>query len=138
MTPPFEILEHTADVGLRARGPTIESVFGAIGEGLAALLGAWFPGEGSQRTVVVRADDRAALLAAWVDELLYLREAEDAVFGGIRIERVGPGTLRARAALAPRGDRELDGVGVKAATYHRLRMDREPGGDWVAEVYLDV
>jgi SHS2 domain-containing protein len=30
-----------------------------------------------------------------------------------------------------------DGTSVKAATYHRLRVDRDDGG-WLAEVYLDV
>jgi RNA-splicing ligase RtcB len=32
---------------------------------------------------------------------------------------------------------ELEAVGVKAATYHRLRLERGSGG-WTADVYLDV
>ena len=145
MTGSFEVLEHTADVGLRARGGTLEEAFAAAGEGLAHLLGAWFPGEGEERGFSMGTDDREGLLVAWLDEILYLHEAEDLVFGGIRVTRVSdwdPGApmsceLEALLTCAPRGERELEGVGVKAATFHELRVAEE-GGEWVAQVYLDV
>jgi len=139
MTERFEILEHTADVGLRARAATREEVFEAMGEGLATLQGAWFPGEGTEgRVMMVVAPDRAALLVAWIDELLYIQESEDVVFASIVVDRVAETQIEAQVTLAPRGDRSLEGVGVKAATYHRLEVAREPGGTWVAQVYLDV
>lgn len=139
MSQRFEILEHTADVGLRARARTAEELFEALGEGLATLQGAWFPGEGTVgRVMLVVAPDRAALLVAWLDELLYVQESEDAVFGSIVVDLVRETRLEAQVTLAPRGDRSLEGVGVKAATYHRLEVAREPDGTWVAQVYLDV
>lgn len=134
----FEILEHTADVGIRGTGATPEEAFASVAEGLASLMGAWFPGEGEERPVRVEAADREALLAAWVDELLYLHEAGDAVFGSFRVERVGEGELEAVVAVAPRAGRELEDVGVKAATFHRLRVAEEPDGTWEARIYLDV
>jgi SHS2 domain-containing protein len=138
MTERFEILEHTADVGLRARAGTAEELFEALGEGLASLQGAWFPGEGSERRVIVEAPDPEALLVAWLDELLYQQEAEDAVFSSLAVDLVEDTRLEARVGLAPREDRRLEGVGVKAATYHRLQVTREPEGGWLAQVYLDV
>jgi protein archease len=140
VTGTFEILEHTADVGIRATGDSPEEVFAAAGEGLASILGAWFPAEGMEHPVEVRAADRPGLLVSWLDELLYLHESRDVVFGGFDVLRVGDDDLEARVRLAPRGDRELEGVGVKAATYHRLRLERvgEPNRGWVADVYLDV
>lgn len=138
MSGTFEILEHTADVGIRATGDSPEDVFAAAGEGLASILGAWLPGEGEEHPVQVRADDPTGLLVAWLDELLYLHESRDAVFGGFEVRRLGEGELDARVRLGPRGDRELEGVAVKAATYHRLRLDRQPNRGWVADVYLDV
>jgi SHS2 domain-containing protein len=133
----FEFLEHTADIGLHLTGETPAEVLEAAGEGLAVLQGAWFPGHGQERTVEVSAPDLGGLLVAWLDELLFLHETEDLVFGGFRVEHVDDGRLRARVRVAPRGDRELEAVGVKAATYHRLRFERRNGG-WVADVYLDV
>jgi SHS2 domain-containing protein len=133
----FEILEHTADVGIRAHGSTIEEAFAGAAEGLADLMGAWFPGEGHERPIEVEAADRPALLVAWIDELLFLHEAEDAVFGGFDVDGVSSDRLRARVLVAARGSRELEDVGIKAATYHRLRAEPD-GAGWVAQIYVDV
>jgi SHS2 domain-containing protein len=138
MTERFEILEHTADIGLSARAPTREELFEALGEGLATLQGAWFPDGGAERLVAVEAPDPEALLVAWLDELLYLHEAEDAVFAALAVDRVNDMSLSARVRLAPRGGRELEGVGIKAATYHRVRVAQEADGRWAGQVYLDV
>jgi protein archease len=139
LTGRFEVLEHTADVGLRVRGDRPAEVLEAAAEGLATLEGAWFPGRGAEREVLAEASDLAALLVTWLDELLYLRDAEDLVFGGFAV-RMDDGPVpgvRALVRVEPRGDRVLESAGVKAATYHGVRFERENGG-WVADVYLDV
>ncbi|MGH2723597.1 MAG: archease [Actinomycetota bacterium] len=133
----FEFLEHTSEVGIEATGGTCEEAFEAVGQGVATLLGAWFPGEGTTRAVSVRSSDREALLAAWVDELLYLHEAEDLVFGGFHLDRVTDGALDGRATAAPAAGHALEGVGVKAATYHGLLVGRRDGA-WVARIFVDV
>jgi SHS2 domain-containing protein len=137
MSRSYELLEHTADVGILARGETCEEAFEAAAEGLAEILGVWVPGEGEERELRIEAPDTEALLVAWLDELLYLAETADAVFGGFRVERLGKRELLARASLAPRAGRELDRQHVKAATYHRLRVGAGEGG-CEARVYLDV
>jgi SHS2 domain-containing protein len=139
LTGRFEVLEHTADVGLRVRGDTPAQVMEAAAEGLATLEGAWFPGRGAEREVLVEASDLGALLVTWLDELLYLRDAEDVVFGrfAVRIDNGDVPSATARVHVEPRGDRVLESAGVKAATYHGLRFEPENGG-WVADVYLDV
>jgi len=136
VTGSFELLEHTADIGIRATGDTLEEAFAAAAEGLASILGAWFPGEGESRVVRVEGRDPEALLVAWLDEVLYLREAEDAVFGGFEVRSIGD-ELEAVVRLAPAAGREIEGQGVKAATYHRLEVRRDPGGAETV-VYLDV
>ncbi|MGH2739560.1 MAG: archease [Actinomycetota bacterium] len=133
----FEFLEHTADIGIRARGKTLEEVFEAAAEGLANLVGVWFPGEGDERPVEVESPDEGALLVAWMDELVFLHEAEGAGFGEVRVDRVSGGSLEGRVRLVSLKGRRVEGVGVKAATYHRLRVEQENEG-WIAEVYLDV
>ncbi|HEV3474652.1 MAG TPA: archease [Actinomycetota bacterium] len=138
MTGSFEILEHTADVGLRLTGSSPGEVFEAAGEGVATLLGAWFPGGGKEHLVETIAVDREALLAGWIDDLLYIHEAEDVVFCGFEVEVPDEVRLSARVLIAPRDDRELEGVGIKAATYHRLRFEQRSDGIWLAEIYVDV
>lgn len=138
MTGRFEVLEHTADVGLRLTGDSPEEVLEAAAEGLATLQGAWSPGEGERHPVNVVAADLPGLLAAWLDELLYLLESRDVVIGGVTVDGVEDGRLRGSVRLAPRGERDLESTGVKAATLHRIRFEREPNGTWSAGVYLDV
>lgn len=137
---PFEVLEHTADVGLRSYGESCEAAFAGVGQGVAVLQGAWFPQErpSGERPVDVEGSDREALLVAWVDELVYLLESEDVVLTSIEVTRVDEARLEALVGVAPRGGRRLEAVGIKAATYHRLRLEQEPDGTWVAEVYVDV
>jgi SHS2 domain-containing protein len=134
----YEILEHTADVGIEATGATLEEVFEASAEGLAGLLGAWVPGEGEPRDVMVEASDPGALLVAWLDEILYLREAKDLLFGGFDVQGVSEGELEATVRAAPAAGREVEGTGIKAATFHRLEVSRQPDGAWRGRVYLDV
>ena len=138
MTGRFEVLEHTADVGLRLTGDSPEEILEAGAEGLAALQGAWHPGEGEDHPVAVSAPDPSGLLAAWLDEVLYLLESHQAVLGGVTVRRVQAGRADAVVRLAPRGHRDLESAGVKAATLHRIRFERGPNGTWSADVYLDV
>jgi SHS2 domain-containing protein len=87
--------------------------------------------------VEVSAGDPGGLLVDWLNEMLWLLEVGQAVVTGVRVERVGDGTASGEVVLAAGGP-EPDGILVKAVTYHRLRVEPDPGGGWLAEVYLDV
>jgi SHS2 domain-containing protein len=149
----YELLEHTADVGIRARGATLEAAFEQATEGLAEVLGALAPPGGSggppgwspggpggpdERVVVeVSAGDPGGLLVDWLNEVLWLREVRQAAVAGVRVERVSDGTAAGWVAFSSGGPAP-DGTFVKAVTYHRLRVEPDPGGGWLIEVYLDV
>jgi SHS2 domain-containing protein len=89
--------------------------------------------EDQRREVCAQAPDRPALLAAWLEELVFLAETEG--FVATRIVDL--------ALTADRVDATVAGfVGnppplVKAITYHRLRFDRH-GSGYIAGVVLDV
>ena len=140
----FELLEHTADVGIRAWAGSLEEAFERATEGLAEVLGALQPspspgepGPGEPAPVEVTADDLGGLLVDWLNEVLWLREVRQAALAGVEVERVGDGVARGTVALAS-GGAAPDGTFVKAVTYHRLRVEPDPGGGWLVEVYLDV
>lgn len=93
-------------------------------------------------TVELTADDRELLLAAWLNELLYLLDAERLLFSRFEVrvacaEQAG-WTLRAAAAGEPRDPtRYAVRAIVKAATLHDLAL-RETAGGWEGRVLLDV
>jgi SHS2 domain-containing protein len=130
----FELLEHTADIGIRATGASLEEVFEQATAGLAEVLGAWRPGPGEPEALAVAGDDPGGLLVDWLNEILWLLEVRQAAVAGVRVRRVGGG--RASGELALTGG-PPDGTTVKAATFHQLLVEPADGG-WVAEVYLDV
>ena len=70
----FELLEHTADVGVRARGATLEEAFEQATLGLAEVLGGRRPGPGDAVPVEVAAGDPGGLLVDWLNEVLWLHE----------------------------------------------------------------
>jgi SHS2 domain-containing protein len=133
----FELLEHTADIGVRARGATLEEAFEQATLGLAEVQGALAPGPGDPVPVEVSAADPGGLLVDWLNEVLWLAETRQAPVTGVRVERVGGGAAAGWVVLAAGGPGP-DGTFVKAVTYHRLRVEPDPGGGWLVEVYLDV
>ena len=147
----FELLEHTADVGIRAWAGSLEEAFEQATEGLAEVLGAlapggsggppgWSPGgsePGEPKPVEVTAPDPGGLLVDWLNEVLWLLEVSQAGLAGVRVERVADGVASGSVDLAPGGP-DPDGTFVKAVTYHRLRVEADPAGGWLLEVYLDV
>jgi SHS2 domain-containing protein len=147
----FELLEHTADVGIRARGATLEEAFEQATLGLAEIQGALVPGPGERTegqgervadpggpaAVQVAATDPGGLLVDWLNEVLWLAETRQAGVAGVRVDRVGDGVASGSVVLDSGGP-VPDGTFVKAVTYHRLRVEPDPAGGWLVEVYLDV
>lgn len=133
----FEILEHTADVGIRATGATIEEVFEQATLGLVDISGIGTNEEAEGVLIDLEAPDEGALLVDWLSEVLWLHDSRDALVSSVDIEKVAGGRVQGRVGLVPRGESVPDGTQVKAITYHRLRVERSDDG-WVADVYVDV
>jgi SHS2 domain-containing protein len=102
------------------------------------IAGIWREGrEGETVEISLKADDLGALLVDWLSEILYLHDARRSAVAGVTATRVSDTEARGRVGLEPLGDEEIEGVQVKAVTYHRLMVERSEEG-WVAEVYLDI
>lgn len=132
----FEIIEHTADVGILARGVDPEEVFEQTSLGLFEIQGLWEPGEGERVDIQLEARDIEALLVDWLNELIYIHESRDAVFTAISVDHIYEGRLWGWVRVRPR-DAEAEGTAVKAATYHQIKIV-DQGDVWTARVYLDV
>jgi SHS2 domain-containing protein len=133
----FEVLEHTADVGVRAEASSLEECFRQMTLGLLDVSGAFRPDDGDKRDISVEADDLGALLVYWLEEVLYLQDSADAVVTDVTVERVGPTEARGSVSIAPRGDEVLEGTAVKAITYHQLEVKRTEQG-WRATAFFDI
>jgi SHS2 domain-containing protein len=133
----FELLEHQADVGVRAWGKTLEEAYEQAAWAVADILGARAEGTGTHRTIRLTGNDEGGLLVDFLNELLLLHETEDPGIAAIRVSNVTPTELYALIELVPLDDTS-QGLPVKAATFHLLRVERRPDGWIEARVYLDV
>jgi SHS2 domain-containing protein len=133
----FEYFEHTADVGIIARGSTLEEIFAQAARGLTGVvsdLGKVRPVE--VRAITVEAQDLEGLLVAWLSEMLFYMDSEQLLLCEHAIKIDEGWTLRA-TSRGERMDAERHNLrgGIKAVTYHMLEIDREKG---FAKVLLDV
>jgi SHS2 domain-containing protein len=142
-------LDHTADVGLRARASTPESLFRRAAAGTLALVEGEEEPDGvrvrearpdapraeAPRVVVLEADDLPTLLRAWLREVLWWHEVEGLALRRVRFRVLEPVRLEAEVTLAPPPGppvREIKGV-----TLHGLEVAEE-AGEWRAQVIFDV
>lgn len=135
----FELLEHTADVGMRVRAPTLAAVIERATTGMAEIAGLWRPGAVATDEVDlgVEAGDPGAVLVDWLNEVLYTLEVRSAALGGVTVRAAGAEGAAGRMVVAELEDVHFEGTPVKAATLHGLEVGADDGG-WVATVYLDI
>ena len=127
----YRFAEHTSELELELESDTVEGIFQEATRAFGELVGVG-TGEVVERPVSLRASDPGALLAAWLDELVFLADSEGVVAEAatVHVDRTAlSGTLRGRRGT-PRPI-------VKGATLHRLRLRPENGG-WNGRVVLDV
>jgi SHS2 domain-containing protein len=138
----YEILEHTADKGVRAWGRTLEELFENAARGMYRLVvdPAGKKTDVSMPIAVKVSDpfDRSELLVKWLRELIYLTDVQKVVFTDFTVRRVTETSVEGEArGFTVEDNSMLDGAPVKAVTYHRLRLEQTPEG-WEAEFYVDV
>ncbi len=135
----FELFDHTADVGIVARGADLKEAFATAAYAvfnLIADLGT--VSEGTSLDVEVEAPDRESLLVSWLNELLYQSDVEETLFKRFEISEMDDCRLKAKVH-GERIDPSRHGLKtqVKAATYHGLKIE-EKGGKVEVRVILDI
>lgn len=137
--PPFEVLDHTAEVGIVAHGDTLSQAFENAAMGMFSLIADLSQvRETEQRRIAVEGRDEEGLLVNWLSELLYLFEVDGILFRRFHIAEMTERHLTAIAYGEPFSpERHEPSVGVKAVTRHMLQIERENGG-YKVRVIFDV
>lgn len=136
--PEFDIVDHTADVGIIARGDSVRDVFINAAYGMFSLIADLdMVVESYSQEITVDAPDQEELLVTWLNELLYLFDAENLIFSRFDITHLGKEQLHAVVyGEKVDSDRHNLKTQVKAATYHMLKLREENG--FRAHIILDV
>ncbi|MFQ6059845.1 MAG: archease [Thermoplasmata archaeon] len=124
----FEFLEHTADIGIKAYGKSIEESFENAAVGMFEVIADLSKVEPvGEYEVRVRSDNLENLLIDWLEELLFLHETQGVLLSefDVSIEKLSlSGRVRGEAI-----DREKHILrnDVKAVTYHMLEVNEKEG-----------
>jgi len=135
----FEILEHTADMGFRVRAESFEQLLAAAGEGLASITMDCSSARPLETVeVAAQGEDVESLLVNFLSEVLFVVDCRRMAVSKVVVTASGRHGVSA-ALLGEAWDSAHHPLrnGVKAVTYHQLRVQQVAGG-WVAEVYLDI
>ncbi len=134
----FETIDHTADVGIIAYGADISQAFANAARALFSLITELDDVEEVlYRDTELAAPDEESLLVEWLNELIYLFDVENIVFKRFDITRLSNTQLKARSygEKVDSSKHKLK-TGVKAATYHMLKVDR--GNGCQLQVLFDI
>lgn len=132
----YKFLEHTADIKFQAFGKTIEEAFKnsalALKEAICELK---IKGKKS-REIKASGKDYESLLYNFLEEILYLLDAEDFLVEKLKDIEIKGFKLKA-TALGDKASSYNFTNSVKAITYNEMFV-REEKGRWTAQVVLDV
>ena len=126
----YDVIEHTADVGIKAYGGDLSECFAHAAVGMFELISEKsFIEEKGAYQIDLSADDLEELLVDFLSELLFLHGSRNLIFGEIDVK---VNVERCSLSAIVQGE-ELDlskhkyGMEIKAVTYHMLEIhDREP------------
>jgi SHS2 domain-containing protein len=135
----YEIIDHTADLGLRVFGRTREDLFSHAARAMfeqIADLGSIR--ENVRRALTVEAPGLEELLVCFLSELLYLFTAEDLLLSKFTLKRMDDRHLEAEAGGEVfSSSRHQLKTEIKAVTYHNLKIEHQETG-WKAEIIFDT
>lgn len=138
----FEILEHTADIGIAAYGKNKREVFISAAKGMFEIIAGENKNlkENFYDKIKLEADNLEGLLFAWLNELLYIGETKLVILNKFEIKDLSNNKIEAEVKgikISPPSIKiEKE---IKAVTYHRLEIKKdEESGLWRAQVIFDI
>lgn len=123
----FELIEHTADTGLVAYGRTLAEAFANAAYGMFSIIADLRTvREVENRVIEVSEEDPESLLFEWLNSLIYFFDVETLIFKKFEISEFDGYQLKAMCYGEKYGpSRHHLKIGIKSATYHMLKVDKE-------------
>ncbi|MFZ0612855.1 MAG: archease [Desulfobacterales bacterium] len=135
----YEIIDHTADLGLHVMAADPPELFTTAARGLFDIMVT--PGSlRAQATLSLKVDgaDWPDLLVNWLRELLYLWSGKGLLVHSVHIHDIAADRIAADVTVDLYDPARHDiSTEIKAVTYHQVAVDRTLTG-WEAKIIFDV
>lgn len=135
----FEVLDHTADIGMVIYGHDLKRLFENAGEAFFHLITDLKRVRSrTEKRIEIEGEALERLMVDWLTGLLYFHDVEHLLFKKFKVESIGEDGLKAVA----KGEPFQEGIHViktevKAVTYHQIYVKKE-NGDWKAQIIFDL
>jgi len=124
----YELIDHTADVGVKANGANLSECFENAARAMFDIITDKSEIENiGQYTIELEADDSEQLLVDWLSELLYLNSAKNLVFGFFKVNLKNYNKKLTATVFGEKFDfsKHKAGAEIKAVTYHMLEVKKK-------------
>ena len=135
----YELIEHTADVGIRVRGADLKELFKNSASAMFDIMAETRKPEVRKLKKIKieqRADNLEELFVNWLNELLSLSATKEKIFSDFTFKKLDEHNLEAMAIGEDIKNYKVN-TEIKAATYHELKLEQAKTG-WQAQVIFDV
>lgn len=146
----YELIEHTADIGIRLKAKSLEELFKRAALAMFDIIAEKKPSVTSNQSlekiiIKQKADSLDELFVNWLNELLSLSATKEIIFSDFRIIKLTEKSIEAVALGKDTADYKVN-VEIKAATYHELKIEKcdsdKPAkvsvAGWQVQVIFDV
>ncbi len=130
-----QILEHKADLKIRAFGRTKKELFLNMLLGMAENQKAEKLKTKVKRQIKIKSLDLAALLVDFLSEALYLSQVNQEVYDSVKFSKFADTEL-AGELIGQKVERFDEDI--KAVTYHNLEIKQTKDGGWQAIILFDI
>ena len=135
----YEIIDHTADLGIVVKGGNIKELFVNAANAMTDLMvKADVREKGAKRKLIVEGEDLPDLMVRWLSEILYLFNGEHILVSAMEIGSMSSTRLQSKLNVVSLNKSRHEILReIKAVTYHQIGVEETPDG-WEARVIFDI
>lgn len=140
----FQVIDHTADIGIKAFGETTDELFRNAAIGMFSLIMKdmknQYPDQGREiYQIKCEAECMEDLLITWLSELLYLHHVHFVILTQFKILFLSNHLIQAETAgYCIKGFGDTINLEIKAVTYCGIQIQKNEKGQWEAQIIFDV
>jgi SHS2 domain-containing protein len=141
-SPRFEIIDHTADIGSKVYGLTLEDIFEQAAISMYSII--FFNNVPNiepigEYEINLNSSDLEQLLVDWLDEILFIFSTENIVICKFKLEiNLDKISLNAKIIGQTVSEEQLKATcEIKAVTFHMLKIEKV-NDQWEASILFDV
>ena len=121
----YELIDHTADIGVKAHGKTLSEAFENAAKAMFDIITDNSEIESiGQYDIKLESDNLEQLLVDWLSELLFLNSAKNLVFGFFKVDIDEKNNSLSATVFGEKYNISKHKIGaeIKAVTYHILEV----------------